>query len=614
VDESDTREPEGTRPHRRVVGRAHGAWILRGAWVLAAVAMGGAAVAGVARDRAAEGPSVETAPPHETVDRLRGVAAGARPAREQARATSIVARLDDSTGAWSSPASPFGRETALENDPMSAIGALLGEQVGPNIGFGGLGLRGGGVSATADVFAGARVREERTPASDPATFHSALERPLSTFSADVDTAAYTHVRRSLSAGYAPERSRVRIEEMINYFDYGYAAPSGSAPFAVTTEVGACPWNEEHRLVQIGIQGRAIATERVPPRNLVFLIDVSGSMDDPDKLPLLVAGLELLVGELRPVDRVAMTVYAGGTGVVLPPTPGDRKEEIRAALRRLRAEGSTNGGAGIEQAYAIARLNFRRNGINRVILATDGDFNVGVTSEDELTRLIERERRHGVFLTVLGFGESHGGDATMELLADRGNGNYAAIDSLAEAERVLVREASSTLVTIAKDVKLQVEFDPTYVAHYRLIGYENRRLRDEEFDDDARDAGDVGAGHNVTALYEIVPALRAIDGAIATVKIRYKPPLGDRSLLSRHAVLDTGSAPSDDFRFAGAVAAFGMLLRGTSFPNGSLESVRALAAGAVGSDPRGDRGELLRLIDIAAAQRDALDAPPASHAL
>lgn len=446
--------------------------------------------------------------------------------------------------------------------------------------------------------------------------------PLSTFSADVDTASYANVRRFLREGALPPRDAVRVEELVNYFPYDYPPPTGKAPFSLHTEVGPSPWNAAFKLVRVALQTQPIADEKVPARNLTFLLDVSGSMMDETKLPLLVQAMGLLVEQLRPQDRIAIVVYAGETGVVLKSTPGSKKLEIKRALASLSAGGSTNGAAGIALAYQQARANFIAKGINRVILCTDGDFNVGLTSEGELTRLIEDERQHDVFLTVLGFGMGNVKDSTMEKLADKGNGNYAYIDSIDEARKVLVKEAGATLVTVAKDVKLQVEFNPQTVAGYRLIGYENRLLAAQDFTDDKKDAGEVGAGHAVTALYEVVPAgvpvpagkvdklkyqtpavaTGASAGELMTVKIRYKAPTGTTSqvfsqpIQISNATLDQTSV---DFRWAAAVAGYGMLLH-ESPERGSLSwmQVKAIAKGALGADRDGYRKELLELVDIA----------------
>ncbi len=446
-------------------------------------------------------------------------------------------------------------------------------------------------------------------------------QPLSTFSIDVDTASYANVRRFLNDGQRPPRDAVRIEEMINYFQYGYPEPEGGEPFSVTAEVGPCPWAQGRRLVHIGLKGRTLRASEVGPRNLVFLLDVSGSMASPRKLPLLKQAMRVLVAQLDGRDRVAIVVYAGASGLVLPSTAGSDKVRILDALNRLSAGGSTNGGAGIELAYRTAREHFDPRGVNRVILATDGDFNVGTTSEGALTRLIERERASGVFLTVLGLGTGNLQDSRMEALADRGNGNYAYIDSLAEARKVLGTEAGATLVTIAQDVKIQVEFNPQRVQSYRLIGYENRLLRAEDFDDDSKDAGEIGAGHTVTALYEVVPsgagskagrtpvALRyqqerplsaaADSSELMSVRLRHQRPGGSKSELVEGAITDRGESlgeTTDDFRFSAAVAAFGMLLRSSKHAGSANWSLVAeLARGARGRDPHGYRGELLEMV-------------------
>ncbi len=460
---------------------------------------------------------------------------------------------------------------------------------------------------------------------DENAFLIPADAALSTFSIDVDTASYANVRRFLVDGALPPPDAVRIEEMLNYFSYTYPEPEGDVPFSVTTEVAGCPWQEEHRLVRIGLQARHIDNKDVPPRNLVFLLDVSGSMASADKLGLLKRALPLLVDNLRAQDTVSIVVYAGASGVVLRPTEGTDGATIRGAISRLAAGGSTNGGEGIQLAYSLARENFREGAINRVILGTDGDFNVGVTNRGELTRLIEKEREDGIFLTVLGFGRGNLQDAQMEEIADRGNGNYHYIDSISEARKVLVHEAGGTLVTVAKDVKIQVEFNPAHVAAYRLIGYENRMLEARDFNDDKKDAGEIGAGHSVTALYEIVPPgastlekdvddLRYQTGRtptpaansdeLMTVKLRYKQPRGTESKLISYAVRDTGSAwqaASGDFRFAASVAAFGMVLRKSEHRGGAdYDMVRTLARDALGQDTHGYRAEFVKLVADAAS--------------
>ena len=447
------------------------------------------------------------------------------------------------------------------------------------------------------------------------------EHPLSTFSIDVDTASYSNVRRFLSDGSLPPEGAVRIEELINYFRFDYPQPGGEDPFSVTTELAACPWNAKHRLALIGIRGRERDEDKpVGPRNLVFLLDVSGSMEPPDKLPLVRNAMRMLVDTLTPQDRIAIVVYAGASGLVLPSTRGNRKELIHQAIAQLHAGGSTNRGAGIQLAYQIARQNFVKGGVNRVVLATDGDFNVGVTSQDDLVRLIERERESGVFLSVLGVGTGNLKDSTLEKLANKGNGNYAYLDSLQEARKVLVREAGATLNAIAKDVKIQVEFNPAAVAAYRLIGYENRVLRSEDFNNDRKDAGEIGEGHSVTALYEIVPVgvevdsvdplkyqqppvIRATTDAreLATVKVRYKAPDGDTSRLIARVMLNANSPMSANLGFASAVAEFGMLLRNSEHKgSASYGGLVARARSFRGSDPEGYRAEFVKLVDLAAA--------------
>jgi Ca-activated chloride channel family protein len=452
-------------------------------------------------------------------------------------------------------------------------------------------------------------------------FLAARTNPLSTFGVDVDTASYSNARRFLlGENRLPPKDAVRIEELVNYFPYEYPQPSGDAPVAVTADVAACPWKTDHRLVRIGVQAKRVDPAAVPPKNLVFLVDVSGSMNEPDKLPLVVRSLHMLAEQLTARDRIAVVVYAGTEGLALPSTPGDRKDAIFAALDRLSAGGSTNGGAGIQLAYKVAREGYIPGGINRVLIATDGDFNVGVTSRGDLVRLLEDERKSGVFLTVLGVGTGNIKDSAMEELADVGNGNYAYLDSDDEARKVLVTQAASTLVTVAKDVKVQVEFNPLRVQAYRLIGYEDRVMRAEDFRNDARDSGDMGAGHSVTALYEIAPPgtdapAGSVDplryqtagkptgsNELLTVKLRYKQPEGDVSREIARPVADTpdGDAP-DDLRFASAVAAFGMLLRDSQYKGAATWTmVRSSAEKARGADPHGYRAEFLRM--VAAAER------------
>lgn len=452
-------------------------------------------------------------------------------------------------------------------------------------------------------------------------YKNPTQDPLSTFSIDVDAASYSNVRRFLNMGQRPPKDAVRIEELVNYFNYDYTQPKGDNVFTVNTEVATAPWNPVHQLVHIGIQGKSIATEKLPNSNLVFLLDVSGSMNSPQKLPLLKSALKLLVGEMREGDKVSIVVYAGAAGLVLPPTNGENKEAIISALDRLSAGGSTAGGAGIKLAYATAREQFIEGGNNRIILATDGDFNIGASSNAEMERLIEKERESGVFLTVLGFGMGNYKDSKMEILADKGNGNYAYIDTILEAKKVLVNEFGGTLFTIAKDVKIQVEFNPAMVQSYRLIGYENRLLNKEDFNDDKKDAGELGAGHTVTALYEIVPVgvgftSKPVDplkyqtpkgqpksgfkDELMTVKIRYKEPSGSKSKLITRTINDTNKSwkySSNNFKWSAAIAEFGMILRDSEYIDfDSYDQALELAKDAKGEDEFGYRAEFIRMIE------------------
>ncbi len=455
-------------------------------------------------------------------------------------------------------------------------------------------------------------------------FKAVTSAPLSTFSSDVDAASYANVRRFISNGQLPPADAVRIEEMINYFDYSYPDPDEGEVFSMTTEIGVCPWQTDHQLLRIGIKTRELPPDDLPDNNLVFLIDVSGSMSSSDKLPLLKKSLRLLVEGLSDKDRVAIVVYASASGLVLSSTKGSDKRKILEAIDNLSAGGSTAGGAGIELAYKIAGENFKKNENNRVILATDGDFNVGISSEGGLVKLIESKRDEGIFLTVLGFGTGNLQDSKMEKLADHGNGNYAYIDNLMEAQKVLVNEMGATLHTVAKDTKFQIEFNPMQVKAYRLIGYENRMLEDEDFNDDTKDAGDVGSGHSVTAVYEIIPATsletlptppvdplryqrkvglvnEEISGELATLKIRYKAPDSDVSVLRTKviAVADSESEPSEDFRFVCAIMETGMLLRQSQYAgNSSFDEALKLAKAGKGEDENGYRGEFIRLVSLA----------------
>ncbi|MFQ6313352.1 vWA domain-containing protein [Lysobacter capsici] len=464
--------------------------------------------------------------------------------------------------------------------------------------------------------------------------HRVAEQPVSTFSIDVDTGSYANVRRMLAAGELPPKDAVRVEELLNYFDYGYPKPaSKDTPFQVTTELAPAPWNAKHVLMQIGIQGYDVDKAELPPANLVLLIDTSGSMDEPDKLPLLKKAFAQLVPQLRAKDRISIVTYAGSAGLVLPPTPGDRGGEILAALDNLAAGGSTNGGEGIQLAYAVARQAFVDGGINRVLLATDGDFNVGTANQEALETLVADQRKSGIALSTLGFGTGNYNDAMAEQLADVGNGNHAYIDSALEARKVLVEELGSTLLTIAGDVKVQVEFNPAVVAEYRLIGYENRMLKREDFNNDKVDAGEIGAGHDVTALYEVtlvgsggesVDPLRygkgseaaadakapraaagdAKSGELALLRLRYKRPGENDSRLIETPLLrkDIAGEPSERLRFAASVAAFGDLLRGGTYVGQDFgwNGVIGLARGARGDDRNGYRGEFLQLAQTASS--------------
>jgi len=452
-------------------------------------------------------------------------------------------------------------------------------------------------------------------------FLDALSNPLSTFSIDVDTASYSNVRRFINNSQLPPQDAVRIEEFINYFNYDYPPPQDEHPFSIYTEISQAPWNPAHQLAHIGLQGRRVPKEQLPDSNLVFLLDVSGSMNEPNKLPLVKQGFKLLVDQLDQDDKVAIVVYAGAAGLVLPPTSGDNKAAILQAIDNLEAGGSTAGGQGIVLAYQVAQENFINGGNNRVILATDGDFNVGPSSDAELVRLIEEKRDEGIFLTILGFGTGNYKDSKMEQLADKGNGNYAYLDNIREAKKVLVSELAGTLLTIAKDVKIQIEFNPAKVRAYRLIGYENRILAKEDFADDTKDAGELGAGHTVTALYEIIPidadeatrptpelkyqetdlsAEAEQTNELMTVKLRYKQPDGNQSILMVQPVLDESvsfAEASDNFTFSAAVAEFGLLLRDSQFKgDATYDQVLELAKASKGQDEAGYRAEFIRLVE------------------
>lgn len=447
------------------------------------------------------------------------------------------------------------------------------------------------------------------------------ESPVSTFSIDADTGAYANVRRMLNAGRLPPADAVRVEEMINYFPYDYALPKGNAPFAVNTEIAPAPWNKKHHLLRIGIKGQDVAKSNLPPSNLVFLLDVSGSMQSAERLPLLKSAMKLLIRQMRAQDRVALVTYASGTRVVLEPTSGAQKTKIMSALDNLQAGGSTAGAAGIELAYSMAEQGYIKGGINRIILGTDGDFNVGITNFAALKNRVEEKRKSGVSLSTLGFGAGNYNEKLMEQLADAGNGNYSYIDTLNEGQKVLVNEMTSTLATIARDVKIQIEFNPAVVSEYRLVGYENRMLNREDFNNDKVDAGEVGAGHSVTALYELtlkghgasvdplrygksMPSDTEKSGELAFLRLRYKAPEGDQSKLLEwplhRADVQAGFAQaSTEFRFAAAVAAFGQQLRdGKHTGEMSYADIAGIAAASRGADTFGYRGEFLRLVNLA----------------
>ncbi|MGD8937114.1 MAG: VWA domain-containing protein [Thiogranum sp.] len=539
----------------------------------------------------------------------------------------------------SDPAAQRGSAGKVEEEartppPAAPADAVAGRQAAPEARPAAAALRAKSSVAAREYGLAAHLADLRAP-SEPvdreryahftdSPLQRVAEQPFSTFSIDVDTGAYSNVRRMLNAGRRPVRDAVRTEELINYFSYDYPRPTNrNRPFSITTEVGPTPWNPDTRLLHIGIQGYEVPRDQLPPANLVFLVDVSGSMQSPDKLELLKSALRLLVGELNADDRISLAVYAGASGVVLEPTPGDQSAKILAALDTLTAGGSTNGGAGIRLAYALAQQALIKDGINRVILATDGDFNVGTVDFERLKQLVEDRRGQGIGLTTLGFGTGNYNDQLMEQLADAGNGNYAYIDTLSEARKALVDEMSSTLLTIAKDVKIQVEFNPATVAEYRLIGYENRALAREDFSNDKVDAGDIGAGHSVTAIYEIAltgsagqrlgdsryqPSPKATHnaGELALVRVRYKRPGTETSALVEQPVRKADivahlDRTSGQYRFAAAVAGFGQILRGGKYTGQfSYPEVLGLARAARGDDPFGYRGEFLQLVNLASS--------------
>ncbi len=618
--------------------------------VLAALAIGCAA-----KKPAPSHPSDSYAPQYEQREQAQAVSGGEKAVAERDQQDVAVYDMEDEADSEPMPEPEPVMEAMADSEPMDAPMPMEAESTGSRRRARGHrsrrsrkssrtarrgrgkrkdmatspGMSGGAVAATPPPTVAT------TPAPPPAhdtegydhiaenDFIAVADDPRSTFSIDVDTASYSNTRRFIREGRLPPADAVRIEELVNYFEYDYPQPTGDDPFSVNTEVAPCPWSPDHRLVHLGLQGKTVAAEQVPARNLVFLLDVSGSMSDADKLPLLKRGLTMLADQVRSQDRVSIVVYAGASGVVLEPTSDVGR--IKDALDRLNAGGSTNGGAGIELAYELAMDNFVKGGINRVLLATDGDFNVGVTNRGALVRLIERKRRSGVFLSVLGFGRGNLQDSTMEQLADKGNGNYAYIDSASEAHKVLVEQSGATLMTIAKDVKIQVEFNPAEVAAYRLVGYENRKLAHRDFNDDTKDAGEIGAGHTVTALYEVVPVGRGVapqvdpleyqdegttlsakaqTGELMTIKLRYKRPRGVKSKLLSVPVTDSDRAVDDasaDFRFSAGVAELGLLLRGSKWRGqATWGQAYALAQSAQGRDPHGRRAEMLSLLRQAAA--------------
>jgi len=460
---------------------------------------------------------------------------------------------------------------------------------------------------------------ETYKAIDEGGFKKTAKDPVTTFSADVDRASYSNVRRMLNYGQKPHKDAVRIEELINYFDYNYTPPAegSKTPLNATTTLSSCPWNPDNYLLRIGLQAKKIDLTKAPPSNIVFLIDTSGSMDEPNKMPLLKASFKLLLDNLRPEDRIAIVVYASQTGIALPSTPAKEKEKISKVIDDLVASGSTAGGAGLQTAYEVAEKNFLPKGNNRIILATDGDFNVGISSRDELQRLVEEKRNNGIYISVLGYGMGNYRDDMAETIANKGNGNYAYIDNFTEAKKVLVNEFGGTLYTVAKDVKLQLEFNPQYVKEYRLVGYENRALANEDFEDDKKDAGEIGAGHTVTALYELIPVKGATtDGLryqkqvkegfaneLAFLKIRYKDPMAKDAKSVEESTpipfsLTDLTQTDDDYRFAAAVAEWGMLLRNSKYKaKSSYKQVIDLAKNAIGKDEEGYRKEFIRLVEL-----------------
>jgi len=523
------------------------------------------------------------------------------------------------------PSAPVGKEERLLAEPMVAAlpqkSALKKNKVGmvrAQMSMVSPPFYGGVSENDSIIVAPPGFQRESYNALTENQFITTLNDPLSTFSIDVDTASYSNIRRLVTAGQLPPVGAVRIEEMINYFSYDYPQPQ-KGPVSITTELGPCPWQPKNKLVRIGLKAKDIDASQLPPSNLVFLIDVSGSMNHVNKLPLLKKSMLMLVDQLNSKDRISIVVYAGSDRIVLQPTAGDKKDEIQKAIDMLTSGGSTHGSSGIITAYKLARQSFMPKGNNRIILASDGDFNVGTTSRGELERLVAKERESGVYMTVLGFGMGNYHDDTMEILADKGNGNYGYIDSLLEAKKILIKERTSTLFTLAKDVKLQIEFNPAKVGAYRLIGYENRSLADEDFNNDRKDAGEIGVGHTVTALYEIMPVgsetIPSVDPLkyqtnsslpdnskeLLTIKLRYKPLDSQKSALLSQPVTDvdtTLAKTSDDFRFSAAVAGFGLLLGHSEYAgSAAYPQLIALAQDARGVDREGYRAEFIRLLEM-----------------
>ena len=567
----------------------------------------------------------KTAPPAEAE------APSPTPAKDASLAEVIASNISSTKKNW---------ERKL-GEGRSGRHAKISSEVAAMDASAGMGMAGSSARASMvynQPYAPIEISQESYDTINENTFQQCTEKPVSTFSIDVDTASYSNVRRMITQGVKPNIDAVRIEELVNYFDYKYEKPQKGA-FAVNLEYAPALWNKKHKVVRVGIKGKEMATNKRPASNLVFLVDVSGSMNSPQKLPLVKSSLRMLVEQMGENDKISLAVYAGAAGLALPPTTGDKKSKILAAIDNLEAGGSTNGAGGISLAYQTAMENFIKGGVNRVILATDGDFNVGTTSRDGLLEIVEKNAKKNVYLTILGFGMGNYKDGMMEALSNKGNGNYAYIDTQSEAKKVMVEQLSGTLVTIAKDVKIQVEFNPQLVKAYRLIGYENRLLKNEDFDNDAKDAGDIGAGHTVTALYEIVPQGVEIESSgetalkyqtvktetaaktvsttsntdeLLTLKIRYKKPDGDVSEKQEFVLKNSSETfdnSSESLRFASAVAMFGMLLRDSEFvKEGDYSTVVKTAKKALGDDKNNYRQEFINLVN----QLDNIKIPKQAH--